>query len=236
MDALFLFDIDGTLLDTEGAGLRSLEAGWWRVFPDLVARGFPPLDLGGATDGSVVSFLFAHFGMEETNADRARFYAAYHEELDGTLSRNRKEGLGRVLDGVLELLEALDAEWPAHVRGLLTGNSAEGAATKLRHFGLEGHFAFGAFGDDHPDRNELGGIALRRVREVAGRGFRADQCVVIGDTPKDVACARACGARVVAVATGSSGIDELRATCPDVLLPDLTDRERALRALGDALR
>ena len=111
------------------------------------------------------------------------------------------ESCGRLLDGATELL----AEYrnAGHTLGLLTGNLARGAAIKVNHYEVGHHFGFGAYGDDHWDRNELGPIALTRAEEFAGRRFSANETLVIGDTPKDIACAHAFGAKCLAVATGA---------------------------------
>jgi phosphoglycolate phosphatase-like HAD superfamily hydrolase len=113
----------------------------------------------------------------------------------------RQQIIRRVFGGVSELLSQLPARHEATV-GLLTGNTAGGAASKMRHFGLAHHFAFGACGCDHADRNRLGPIALERAVAHAGQTFTAAETWIIGDTPKDIACAHAIGARCLAVATG----------------------------------
>ena len=107
------------------------------------------------------------------------------------------------------MLDGLAAA-PGITVGLLTGNIAAGAAAKMRHFGLDRHFAFGAYGCDHADRNRLGPVALERAERHAGRSFTAEETLVIGDTPKDIDCARAMGARCLAVATGRFSADDLR--------------------------
>lgn len=233
MNILLLFDIDGTLVDTDGAGLESLREGFYASFPERKADAFPVLDLGGATDGSVVAFLFEHFEIENRDEHRETFFARYEAALEKTLARFREEGRGRALPGVTPLLEALARRREEFVMALLTGNNQSGARIKLSHFGLDRHFDFGAFGCDHPERNELGAIALRRARESLGREFSADRVVVIGDTLKDIACARACGARVLAVATGTVPYEELEAAGPDAILRDLSDTERALAVLEE---
>jgi len=119
-------------------------------------------------------------------------------------------------------LAALAGRTGLHL-ALLTGNYAAGARIKLHHFGLWTHFDWGAFGDDHAERGALARAALARA---ASRGVRlrsSRDAIVVGDTPLDIACARAAGARAVAVATGAHGLDELRACKPDLALPDLTD-------------
>ena len=112
-----------------------------------------------------------------------------------------------------------------HTLALLTGNIARGAWIKIEHFGFEGIFGFGAFGDDHHDRNQLGPIAVQRALDHSGSHFAAEDVIVIGDTPKDIACARACDAMAVAVATGRFSAPELQDHKPDVLFDDFTDSD-----------
>jgi len=226
---LLLFDIDGTLIDTGGAGLISLSEGFYLAFPEHRDRVFPPLELGGATDNGLVMHLFDHFGLEDLPHHRSRFFESYAAQLAGSLERFSQEGRGRLLPGVVELLEAL-AEDEDHVLAVLTGNTEAGAKIKLRHFRIDHYFAVGAYGDDHHDRNELGPIARERVRQHCGKEFRPEEIVVIGDTLRDIACARALGAKVIAVATGAASREELAAAGPDLLLDDLADHERALDA------
>ncbi|MDF1826489.1 MAG: HAD family hydrolase [Verrucomicrobiales bacterium] len=231
-EKLLLFDIDGTLIDTEGAGLYSLAEGFFNAFPEFQGKPFPALDLGGATDGSVVAFLFESFGIEDHEEHRTRFFAAYSVALEEKLGRFEREGKGRLLEGVPSLLEELrGGDHPYHI-ALLTGNTCEGAGIKLRHYGIDHHFSFGAYGDDHPDRNALGPVALKRAEEVHGLGLSPENVVIIGDTPKDIACARAFGARVIAVATGGSSEQDLRDCAPDFLLSSLSDTAAVIAALA----
>lgn len=228
---MLLFDIDGTLVDTEGAGLESLRDGFYEAFPAFVELPFPALDLGGATDGGVAMFLFEHFGLADSVEVRGHFFRSYSGHLKRRLQEFRIAGKGRVLPGVPALLNALREEG-VHEIAVLTGNTEQGAWTKLRHFGLDGHFRFGAFGDDHHDRDELGPLAVKRAADLTGITFAPHEVVVIGDTPKDVACARALGARSVAVATGTVPRSELEAAKPDLVLDDLADSAFAMEALG----
>ncbi|MGY8643061.1 MAG: HAD family hydrolase [Verrucomicrobiales bacterium] len=223
---LLLFDIDGTLLDTGGAGLRSLKQGFIDAF-DLAHREseFPRLDLAGTTDGSIVDALFALFELEKTGENIENFYSIYHGHLVNGLA-NRPAGEGRRLPGVKRLLTQLRDETD-HVLGLLTGNIARGAFTKVEVFGMPGFFEFGAFGDDHSDRNELGPIGIARAHEKFGIQFAADDVYIIGDTPKDIACARACDAKAVAVATGSVSEANLAALDPCFLFTDLEHQREA---------
>jgi phosphoglycolate phosphatase-like HAD superfamily hydrolase len=139
-------------------------------------------------------------------------------------------GRGRVLPGVEVLLEKLAAE-PDWTSALLTGNNAPMAKIKLRHYGIERFFKFGAFGDQAADRNALARLAVTRAGEYGAAG--ATDCVVIGDTPLDIACARAAGAWAVAVATGSFTLSELAPHEPDLLLGDLVDPEPLITFVRD---
>lgn len=227
---LLLWDIDGTLVDTAGAGLRALRAGWEQTFVAASsAREFPLLDLAGNTDAGLARTLFAHYRMPWCEREFGRFLTAYHGHLEAELSSRP----GRVLPGVAELLPWLGRS--GFAQGLLTGNTAVGAATKTRAYGLDAHFAFGAYGDDHHDRNALGPIAVERAQQLTGKRYAPGQVCVIGDTPRDVACARACGAVAIAVATGRHTRAELAACQPDFLFDDLSDGEavHAALSLGD---
>ncbi len=211
---LYLFDIDGTLVDTGGAGMAALNEATCEIF----GHEGPALDLAGSTDLGIVANIHHHFEVEPT---RERF-DAYLEVYLGRLDWNLAHGgyPGRVYDGVTELLVTLIAQSDSTV-GLLTGNAAGGAAAKMRHFGLADHFPFGAYGCDHADRNRLGPIALKRASAHAGKSFSPSETWVIGDTPKDIACAHAIGARCLAVATGSFSAAQLRAHGADQVVETL---------------
>lgn len=213
--ALWLFDIDGTLVDTGGAGMAALQEATMEHFG---APG-PELDLAGSTDLGVLASIAGHFGLPDHGAGEAEaFFAAYLRRLEWNLAHGGFPG--RVLPGVSGLLEDLSAA-SGTTLGLLTGNIAGGAAAKMRHFGLDRHFAFGAYGCDHADRNLLGPVALQRAARHAGRTFSPEETVVVGDTPKDIACARAMGADCVAVATGRFTVDDLRAAGATRVVPTL---------------
>jgi phosphoglycolate phosphatase len=214
MSMLYLFDIDGTLVDTGGAGIRALQEASLALFGD---RG-PALDLAGSTDLGIVGNLHAHFGIAADRSQCDEFFGIYHERLIWNLAHGNFPG--RVLEGVVEVLETLAAR-PGVALGLLTGNTATGAAAKMRHFKLERYFPVGAFGCDHADRNRLGPIALQRAADYFGREFTPAETWVIGDTPKDIACARAMGARCLAVATGQFTVAALEAHGADEVVTTL---------------
>ena len=200
---LWLFDIDGTLVDTGGAGMCALQEAAREHF----GGDGPELDLAGSTDLGVLAVLHAHFGRVCDPGGEEVFFAVYLRRLEWNLAHGGFPG--RVLPGAADLLDDL-AGSPGTSVGLLTGNIAAGAAAKMRHFGLDRHFGFGAYGCDHADRNRLGPVAMERAARHAGRRFTPEETLVIGDTPKDIACARALGSPCLAVATGRFSVDELR--------------------------
>lgn len=213
---LYLFDIDGTLVDTAGAGLAAIVEANREIF----GGDGPPLDLAGATDLGVIAHIHLHFGVEATPASMDRFWESYLVRLRTNLASGIYPG--RIFDGVSEILAELSAREGTSM-GLLTGNTAHGAAAKMEHFGLASHFAFGAYGCDHADRNRLGPVALERAAAHTGRTFTAGETWIIGDTPKDIACAHAIGARCLAVATGRFTTDELKAHGADKVVETLEE-------------
>ncbi len=221
---LLLFDIDCTLIDAGGAGMSALRSAAAEVFSSAGGE-VPLLDLAGSTDSGIVRGLYAHFGLVHTAAAEAAFYERYLPLLEANLA-DPSFG-GRVLDGVPELLAEL-ALGGRHICGILTGNIARGAEIKLRHFGLGEHFRFGAYGDDHHDRNRLGPVALERALAAHGRSFSGEQTVVIGDTPKDIACGKAFGATTIGVATGKFSAAELEACHPDAVIGGFGDLPAAM--------
>lgn len=213
---LLLFDIDGTLVDTGGKGMAALRKTAIEVF----GTEGPPLDLAGSTDLGILENLHAHFGTAPCAERTYRFFETYHIHLEASLTSNPAEG--RVLDGVVEFLQ--DIAGAAHAKpALLTGNTMQGAWIKLRHYRLDHHFAFGAYGSDRADRNLLGRIALERAFAHTGQAYGPERTLVIGDTPKDIACANAIGARCLAVATGRFSAEELGAASADWVLGSLCE-------------
>ncbi len=228
---LLLFDIDGTLLDTRGSGAGALMDAAEQVL-GVTREQMPPLDLAGATDKGVVRKLFAD-ARQPLTEDQVRTYCeCYLGHLQRRLSADTFAG--KLLPAVPDLLKALTTAPHVH-RGLLTGNLRQGAQMKLERFQIAHHFTDGAFGDDAEDRNLLGPVALERMRQKTGISYAADQVIVIGDTPKDVACARAFGARCIAVATGAFSSEQLRSHQPWQCLEDFTDLEAVLPLLTCSL-
>ena len=219
---LYLFDIDGTLVDTGGAGLKSLQEASLEIF----GHEGPSLDLAGSTDLGIVAGIHAHFEIEPTPELIETYLRAYLARLEWNLANGGFPG--QVLEGVVEVLSELSTREGVTL-GLLTGNTEEGAAAKMRHFGLHAYFPFGAYGCDHADRNKLGPVALERAAAHSDRRFTPQETWVIGDTPKDIACAHAIGARCLAVATGRFSITELEQAGADAVVASLKD---ALPVLG----
>lgn len=216
-----LFDIDGTLLASGGAGKAALEGALRDQFGVAHCKQIP---YSGRTDRAIVRDLFHHHGIEETPDNLRGLLAAYLARLPECLRRHN----GRVLPGIQELLQALSGRANVAV-GLLTGNVRAGARAKLSHFGLFEQFAFGGFGDHHFERDDVAREALDAVREAVGGHIQGEHIWVIGDTPMDVSCARAIGANVAAVATGTHPRAELAACRPDIVLDDLSDFRKLLR-------
>jgi phosphoglycolate phosphatase-like HAD superfamily hydrolase len=200
-----------------------------RAFEDLfdVPDAFRDISVAGRTDSWILAGAAAAHAVPP--ADLARFHDVYLTHLIREIERpGPRKG---VMPGVPALLDALAGHSDVHL-ALLTGNYEAAARVKLEHFDLWRYFPCGAFGDDAPDRNALLPRALARVRASGGPGVPPSQAVVVGDTPHDVACAAASGARSIAVATGGYDEEALRATGADVVFTDLSDTAQVLAALG----
>jgi phosphoglycolate phosphatase-like HAD superfamily hydrolase len=219
---LLLWDIDGTLVLSGGAGMRALQTALRNVFG--IEGSLADIDFGGRTDPWIMRQVFLKFDLPATPENFARYFEGYIAALPTELANPQ----ARVLPGVREILDAVVAHGGI-AQGVLTGNMRRGAQAKLEHHGLWGYFAFGAFADDSEHRNELGPHAVRRALERHGVNFAADDVWIIGDTPHDIACGKSIGARTLAVATGASTIDRLRAHQPTAVLENLADTAAVLR-------
>jgi len=210
-----LFDIDGTLIRTGGAGIKAFAKVFATEFN--ATDGFERLKFSGRTDLSLIREFFGFHQIPPTQQNFQRFFDRYVFWLDDILRQSE----GCVCPGILEFLDRLQSLPQPPLLGLLTGNIRLGAEIKLRHFHLWDVFATGAFADDHEERPQIAAIACERGRRLLDEDLRPDQVVVIGDTPFDIQCARAVGAKVVAVGTGGATLDELRQHQPDWLVEDL---------------
>jgi phosphoglycolate phosphatase-like HAD superfamily hydrolase len=224
---LVLFDIDGTLL-REGVAPKIAFARALRETYDT-AGPVGTFRFAGMTDPECVTEIMRLAGVAEEviHQRRDECLRRYVEHLESEMPNY--DG-ARLFPGVRELLERLNKLDDVLV-GLLTGNVLRGAQLKLRRWNLEPYFRFGAFGDDHADRSVLASIALEKARALIGQSFSGAETTVIGDTPKDISCARAIGARAVVVATGQVTRQELAECAPDVLLDSFENHEAALRAI-----
>lgn len=210
-----LFDIDGTLIISGGAGAES----WRRAFDELYGV---PADIGSYTDT----------GMTDPEVGRLTFRGALHRDptdeefaklLDRRLHYLRRAVLDskdyRVLDGVVPTIDALLAK--GYLLGIVTGNVEPAAHVKLHRSNLNRFFCFGGYGSDSEDRGELTRCGLRRAGLVYGDEVEPDQCVVVGDTPHDAEAAHAAGLACVGVASHNFDEDQLREGGADWVIPSL---------------
>lgn len=227
MDRLILFDIDGTLLTAAGAAGPPFRSALEEVFG--TAGPLEGYSFAGRTDPQIARDLLGLAGIprERVDAEIERVWEIYLEGLQRSLPETRLT----VFPGVRELLDALEVE-PSAILGLLTGNVREGARLKLDAAGLRfERFVVGAFGSDHADRPELPAVAIRRAEERFGHRFAGKSVVIIGDTPRDIACGEHLGVRTIAVATGSYTADQLSACGPDHLFESLQDTAAVWEAI-----
>jgi phosphoglycolate phosphatase-like HAD superfamily hydrolase len=215
MVRVVFFDIDGTLVHTGRAGVKAFQ----KVFSTEFGAhdGTERMKFGGRTDVSLVREFFKIHEIKPSAANFQRFFDRYAFWLDHII----KESAGSPCGGALDFINELHALPAPPVLGLLTGNIRLGAEIKLRHFGLWDTFAIGGFADDHEDRNQIAAAAFRRARHMLGANLKPQEVVVVGDTPRDIECGRAIGAKVVAVATGGATMKELREHNPDWAVEDL---------------
>lgn len=222
---LLLWDIDGTLLSTGGAGMRALEAATAEQFELNEAVDFAGIDWAGRTDRWISKLILDRYGIENTPDNAKRLIDCYIENLPPHLS-----GATGVLPGVRPILDQCAAR-PDIVQGLLTGNMERGAKTKLGHFGLWDYFPFGAFADDSAIRNDLGPHALERAKTHSGHDFDPTDVWIIGDTPHDIECGKVIEAQTLAVATGHHTPEQLQKHAPDHVLTGLESTEAFWRLI-----
>jgi phosphoglycolate phosphatase-like HAD superfamily hydrolase len=224
---VFLFDVDGTLVIARGAGRRALGVALAQTFG--CTGPIHTYDFRGKTDPRIVHDLMRAAGVPgDAIVERLDdCLATYARALEGLIRDGHRVD---VLPGVAELVRRLDARTDAIV-GLLTGNIEAGARLKLAPTGLLPYFRVGAYGSDDPDRARLPRVAAARVARVTGQPVSLRDLVIIGDTPLDVDCARACGAVAVAVATGQYGYEQLAACGPDLVFRDFSDVDAVLVGL-----
>ncbi len=225
---LILFDIDGTLLWTDGAGRKSMEAALTLVFG---ASGDPDYRYDGKTDRQIVREQMRSAQINDTDID-ARMDQVLETYLSNLHIHFEREPLSAKLhDGVEALLDAVESRDDV-IMGLLTGNVRRGAEAKLRAVGVDfARFRVNAFGCDHERRPELPRVAQQRATQMLGRELAGERVVIIGDTPADLHCGRSIGARAIGVATGHYAVDDLAAHAPHAVFENLANTDLVLEAL-----
>lgn len=209
-----LFDIDGTLIRSQGAGKKAIAQTLQHDFsvdaPDV------EVSFAGRTDLSLMKEIFARNSLPISHEDLQRFFASYVKNLPACLEESR----GEVIAGVMPLLEHLQHDEEI-ILGLLTGNIRAGALAKLEHFKLATYFKFGGFGDNQEERAEIAKEGVRELEAAVAMRVNPQKVLVIGDTPFDVQCAHAIGARSLAVCSGYSTREEIEAAKPMYIMEDL---------------
>lgn len=228
---LVLFDIDGTLLSSEGAGMRAMRAALAELFGTI---GDPGYRYDGKTDRQIVRDLMRGHGHDDAYIDGRMdaLLELYLEELAREVSSG--ERIPRTLPGIPALLDELESIEQVTL-GLLTGNIEPGAKVKLAAAGVDvSRFRVNAFGSDHEHRPELPAVAQQRAADFLGRELAGDAIYVIGDTPADIKCGAAIGVRAIGVATGHYSVDELRLHEPFAVFEDLAKTSEVVRVILDA--
>lgn len=221
---LLLFDIDGTLISAGGAGTRSLNKAFEKVLG--IKDAFVNFEMAGKTDIQIIKEgLKLHGIIPEKNLidDLIDNYLMF---LQVEINNNSKH----IKPGVVDFINFMTSSF-SYPMGLLTGNLEKGARIKLEPFALNSYFPFGAFGSDHENRNNLLPIAVERYEKFFKKPINFSDCIVIGDTPRDVACAKPYGAKVIAVATGPFTREDLQKTDADVVVENLSEIDKIQQIL-----
>lgn len=226
MKKLVLFDIDGTIMNTDAGGAGSCQKALETVFGKTVP--LADYSMSGKTDTQIVLDLMERVGVsrEETTSKLDEINDLYI----GHLSKEVDTWDPEICPGIPEILDVL-VDHEDVVLGLLTGNIIKGAEVKLNRVGLWSYFKTGAFGDRAPERKMLPDIAQKTAKELTGKVFEGKDMVVIGDTPNDVLCGRHLDVRSIAVATGSFDLATLKSYDPDYLFADLSDTQTVVDAI-----
>jgi phosphoglycolate phosphatase-like HAD superfamily hydrolase len=221
---LLLFDIDGTLIDSGEAGSRSLNLAFRELFS--IMHAFHGISMAGKTDTEIMREGMLKHGIS-VDGNLNVVICTYIKHLRREINNERRH----IKPGIYKLLEKLSLTRDVFL-GLLTGNIEHGARIKLEPFDLNKYFPTGSFGSDDEDRNKLLPIALRRFEDRCQSKIGVDKCIIIGDTPRDVRCAKIYGAMSIGVATGPYSIGELREAGADYVIKDLSLYENLLQFLN----
>lgn len=222
---LILFDIDGTLIDSGGAGTRSLDLAFKELFS--IDNAFEGIGMAGKTDIQIMKEAIAKHNLRSNNGILPEIMKAYLGNLIIEINNDKRH----IKPGIEEALKMLVSGNGNYQLGLLTGNIEQGARIKLEPFGLNSYFPSGAFGNDHEDRNKLLPIAAERFKTISGKAIDFKDCIIVGDTPMDVYCAKPYGASCIAVATGPYSVSSLVEAGADVVMEDLSDTNAFLKAI-----
>jgi phosphoglycolate phosphatase-like HAD superfamily hydrolase len=227
---LLLFDIDGTLVNTLGAGKAALDTAMRGVYGETGP--IDSFDFHGKTDPAIVRGLLRAMDWPDAKIEAGfdATWGAYLEELDRELAQ--RGGQVHAYPGVEPLLDEIQGDG-RFATGLVTGNMEGGAWRKLDACGLAHRFGFGAFGSDSERREDLPPIALDRAEQSHSRAFDIRDAILVGDTPDDIRCAHANGARVLAVSTGRHTVEDLQRHDPDAVVEDLSDTSHVMRMLAE---
>ncbi|MCH7836337.1 MAG: HAD family hydrolase [Chloroflexi bacterium] len=221
MTRLLLFDVDNTLLWSGGAGGKAMGLAFHDLFG--IDDGFKRVEFSGRTDRYILAEALRQHRIDgDYEEHQARFRERYYAHLPKMLHERQ----GRLMPGFPALLDVLSRQ-PGVRIGLATGNFSQGAQLKLAHYGIDGYFSGGGFGEESEDR----AVIVRRAVERLGKGLPRAEAVVIGDTPHDISSAKANGAIAVGVATGTNSVEELRESGADVVFEDFSDWQPAAATL-----
>ena len=224
---LLLFDIDGTLIRSGGAGRTSMEKAFKKLYG--IENGFGGIEMMGRTDPAILAEALEKHDLELRPDQVSQFMELYFQFLKVEIQVPLE---GKIIcPGIPSLLSALQARSDL-ILGLLTGNWRTSGMIKLGHFGIDKFFTLGAFGDDSSIREELVPVALERFVEKRGERIVKENVYIIGDTPLDIHCARPHGVRTVAVATGFHSVEQLAAEEPDFLFQNFKDTDKVLEVLN----
>lgn len=216
--ALLLFDVDLTLIDTNGAGRRAMNLAFEKLFG--VKNGMNKVDFAGRPDPAILRDALDQHKLIWVQSKEQNFKHTYFDYLSTEIKKPNPRR--HIEPGILEILKKINNSKDIAL-GLLTGNWRQAARIKLEHFNLFHFFELGAFADDSDDRNDLPQFAVNRFSKKRGLEIPPEDVFIIGDTPLDIACAKSYGAKSIAVATGFFSYSELEKAQPDYLFSDLTN-------------
>lgn len=216
---IWLFDIDGTLIHSGGAGSHAMAVALTQAFQ--IPANIEGVAFAGRTDRHITERLLRAHNIEVTTANLHRLHGAYLQALPEALETKKP----RILAGAIQWLDRIESQLSRFGLGLITGNMRASARLKLEYVGMWPRFRYGGYGDEHLSRNHVAADAIQAARSHLGPTVRSERIWVVGDTPHDIECARSQGANVIAVATGQYDTTDLAQFRPDFLLEDLSNTD-----------